>query len=114
MSNYNQYGMPQYNMPNFYQSQNQNFYVTVNGLMDAKNYPLGSNQSILMIDSNKPIVYKKTSNGLGQYTLDCYKLVQIKEQELGPDSPPKDYVSRADFEALVKRIDELTKKEVNE
>ena len=119
MPNYNPYGYP-YGTPNFnYQNQapqpQQNFYAIVNGLEGAKNYPIAINQTMLLMDSNQPVAYKKSSNGLGQSTIECYKLVQISEQEaLGQPTeaaPNVEYALKSDLDALYKKIDELSKKQ---
>ena len=103
MQNFNQYSNPSY--PHYNQT---NTYAIVNGFEGAKNYPVGINQSILLMDSNSPIVYKKSTNVLGQYSIECFKLVQFDPRE--PISPPKEYVLKSDFDALVKKIDEISKK----
>ena len=116
MAYFNPYGMQYgnvspYNYPQGAQTQ-QYVYASVNGYEGAKNYPLGMNQSMLLMDSNQPIAYKKTSNGLGQCSIECYKLVPITEQEvLGKVQEEKqpEYVLKSDFDALCKRIDDLFK-----
>lgn len=65
-----------------YQPQRQNTYAFVNGLEGAKNYQLFANQSIFLMDSEQQVCYLKSSNALGQSTLRCFKLVEIKEEEL--------------------------------
>lgn len=107
MQNFNQF-------PNYNHYTQTNTYAIVNGFEGAKNYPIGINQSILLMDSSNPIVYKKSTNVLGQYSIECFKLVQINPQEFVTNndtvSPPKDYVSKTEFEELVKKLDALTKK----
>ena len=108
------YGYPSYpNYPNYQQNNNINYYSVVNGLEGAKSYQLLANQTILLMDSNNPIVYKKTANGLGQASIECYKLVKISEQEASGAEEPKpqpDYALKSDILALQKKIDSLTKK----
>lgn len=121
MSNYNPYGYP-YGTPNFnYQNQapqpQQNLYAIVNGLEGAKNYPIAINQTMLLMDSNQPVAYKKSSNGLGQSTIECYKLVQISEQEARGETsgqPQVEFALKSDLDALYKKIDELSKKQKKE
>ena len=117
--NYNQnygmnYGMPNY-APNYQQPQQMNYYAIVNGLDGARNYPLSINQTILLMDSNQPVAYKKSSNGLGQTSIECYKLVQITEQEaLGQKEETNDtkieYATKEEINALNKRFDSLVDK----
>ena len=104
------YGYPNY--PN-YQNNNMNYYSVVNGLEGAKSFQLMANQTMLLMDSTKPIVYKKTANGLGQTSLECYKLVKVSEQEVvGEDKPQPqvEYALKSDILSLQKKIDALSKK----
>ena len=112
MPNYNpyQYGY----QPNYQNFQQQtNYYAIVNGLDGAKNYPVSINQSILLMDSNNPIVYKKTANGLGQTTIEPFKLVPISEQEargqVEEPQPQVEFALKSDLVALQKKIDALAK-----
>jgi len=93
--------------PNYYQQPRTNQYAFVNGFEGAKAFQVQPNQMVMLLDSDNPIVYKKTANSLGQCTIEAFNLVPIKEEVKTND----EYVSKAEFDALVKRIDELTKKE---
>jgi hypothetical protein len=119
---------PVYQQPNQQMQQQQtpqqqpqysnNFYSVVNGLEGAKQYPVLANQTMLLMDSNKPIVYKKSANGLGQTTIECFKLVSITEQEINgnsqkQDEPKVEYASREEFNALKTRFDSLVDKLTN-
>lgn len=117
MANYNAYGYGgynPYNPNNNYQPQQQpqmNHYAFVNGIEGAKSFQLQPNQNIMLMDSDNPICYMKQSNNIGQSTLRYFKLVEVSEQEIrSANQTPtnNDYVLKSDFEALVKRIDELT------
>lgn len=55
---------------------------------------------------------KKTANSFGQSTLECFKLVPVTENELKPSSP--EYATKEELNALMKRIEELTNKEVKD
>lgn len=96
-NNYNPYG--------YYQQPITNQYAFVNGFEGAKAFQVQPNQMVMLLDSDNPIVYKKTANSLGQCNIEAFKLVPIK------DDPKPEYVLKQDFDELVKRIDELTKKE---
>lgn len=102
----NQYPQPQ--------QPQSNTYAFVNGIEGAKSYPMGPNQTVMLMDSENPIAYMKQSNGMGQATLKYFRLVETSEAELrGASKSSSEYVSKADFEALRKRVDEMlaTKKE---
>ena len=114
MPNYNNYGgYPYWNM---YQSQTyqqqtpMNQYAYVNGIEGAKSYQMQPNQTIMLMDSDSPICYMKSANGMGQSTLRYFKLIEVSESDLkaNQNSNNNDYVSKAEFEALTKRMDELS------
>lgn len=91
--------------PYYQQKQSQtNTYAFVNGLEGAKNYPVMANQSILLMDSEQQVCYLKSSNALGQSTLRCFRLLEIKEEEL-----VKKPVNQ-EVEDLRKELEELKKK----
>ena len=112
MQNFNNY--PYGNYGNYGQ-QNNNYntrqYAFVNGIEGAKSYMMQPNQMVMLLDSDNPIIYKKTSNGYGQSTIECFKMVQISEEELkGTNTQVNpEYVLKSDFDALKKKIDELIK-----
>lgn len=119
MTNYNNaYGYNPYqnqyvpnNNNNYYRQPQMNQYAFVNGIEGAKSFQLQPNQNIMLMDSDNPICYMKQSNDIGQSTLRYFKLVEVSEQELrnaNQVQQNQDYVLKSDFDALVKRIDELT------
>lgn len=104
-NNFNPYGNYQPN--NYYQQPRTNGnLIFVNGMEGAKSYQIQPNQMVMLLDSDNPIIYKKTANAYGQATIEPFELVPIQEHK-----QEEKYVLRTDFEALVKRIDEMTKKE---
>ena len=116
MANYNNpYGYGAYNSyapnSNVYQQSQLNHYAFVNGIEGAKSFQLQPNQNIMLMDSDNPICYMKQTNNIGQATLRYFKLVEVSEQELrnaNQVQSNQDYVLKSDFDALVKRIDELS------
>lgn len=113
----NNYGN-QMQQPQMFQQQNQqtqmNQYAFVNGLEGAKSFQVPPNQTILLMDSDSPLCYMKSSNSVGQSTLRYFKLTEVSESELkGNNSQPQqsqDYALKTDFDILSKRLDELSKK----
>ena len=101
---YNNYG--NYQQPQQPQQNQQMYYAIVNGLEGAKNYQVNANQSILLMDSNEPIAYKKSANGLGQTTIEAYKLVPINNEE----QPKVEYVSKSEFDELARKFEALSKR----
>lgn len=129
------YGAPYqpYSYPygNFYQPNNMNMnqnssgmqnqqpqmnqYAFVNGIEGAKSFQLQPNQTILLMDSDNPLCYMKSANGVGQSTLRYFKLTEISENDLKNNNGKEqinanDYVLKADFEVLSKRMDDLSSK----
>ncbi|MBR3208862.1 MAG: hypothetical protein IKF82_01195 [Bacilli bacterium] len=107
-SNYGTYGYTP--APNPYTQPRTNQYAFVNGIEGAKSFQMQPNQMVMLLDSDNPIIYKKTSNGYGQASIECFKMVQISEDEIRGviHQPNQEYALKSDFDALVKRIDELT------
>lgn len=107
---YNPYPQPNYgSFPQ--QPQSNNTYAFVNGIEGAKSYPMQPNQTVMLMDSEQPIAYMKQSNGMGQATLKYFKLVETSEEELRFASKPTvEYVTKADFDALAKKVAELMPK----
>ena len=96
----NTYGYNSY--PSFTQPRT-NVYAFVNGIEGAKSYQMMPNQTVLLMDSDNPICYMKTSNSIGQSTLRFFKLLETTEQDLMkiPEDSP--------LGVLTKRVDELYK-----
>ena len=111
------YGMPNYNQPYTQFNNNNNYqqqptqqtyqYAIVNGLEGAKNYQVMANQSMLLMDSNEPIAYKKSVNALGQATIEAYKLVPVNDEN---EKPQVEYALKSDLDKISKKIDTLCKK----
>jgi hypothetical protein len=86
----------------------------VNGLEGAKSYMVPANQTVLLMDSEQPVCYMKTANALGQGTLRYFKLTEVSEADVRTPitavPPQGGYVTKEEFEALVKRIERLEPK----
>lgn len=123
MANFNNYGypygniyQPQNNYNNMMQQQQQqpqaNNYFYVNGVVGAKSFQLQPNQTVMLMDSDDPMLYMKQSNGMGQSTLRYFELVEVSENELNHKAKVKqnnsEYVLKSDFDGLLKRVDELS------
>lgn len=109
-----------YNQPNNAPQNNQanqqqmNQYAFVNGIEGAKSFQLGPNQTVLLMDSDSPVCYMKSSNGVGQSTLRYFKLTEVTEADLKAQSVPTDksidYVTKNEFKELSNRFEELLAK----
>lgn len=104
--------VPQNNQVN--QQPQMNQYAFVNGIEGAKSFQLNPNQTILLMDSDSPVCYMKTSNGVGQSTLRYFKLTEVTEADLKAQSIPNDksidYVTKNEFKELSDRFEELLEK----
>ena len=90
-----------------------NQFAFVNGIEGAKSFPMQPNQTVLLMDSEHPIAYKKTSNGMGQATLEYFLLKSVSEADLrasmGSPAPSTEYVTRREFDELQRKLEELTR-----
>lgn len=104
------YQTQQYQQPT-YQAQQQvfqpqvNLYAFVDGIEGAKAYQVKANSTMLLMDSQQPICYKKSVNHLGQ-TIDFQAFDLVPHQESKPQQV--EYVSMelfnkeiADLKALI-------------
>lgn len=104
--NPNPYGQPQ-------QAPQTNTYAFVNGIEGAKSFPMGPNQTVMLMDSDQPIAYMKQSNNMGQATIKYFRLVETSEAELRvsaqKQAPSPEYATKAELDALARKIEELSK-----
>ena len=107
-------------MQNYYTNYNNNYvpqlkqYSFVNGIEGAKSFQMPPNQTMLLMDSDNPICYMKTTDGIGQASLRYFKLEEIDENTIRAMNQPKpdpNYVLKSDFDNLVAKIDKLLNKE---
>ena len=128
MSSYNYsgypYGMsynPYMNQQNYNNMNNQmqqqpqmNQFAFVNGVEGAKSYQMMPNQTVMLMDSESPVVFMKQSNSMGQSSLKYYKLTEVSEQDLRcskqEQQPSVEYALKSDLEALNKKLDQLSTK----
>lgn len=104
MSDFNSYGYNPYQYNNFKQ------YAFVNGIEGAKAYQMPPNQTMLLMDSDNPIAFMKTSDSVGKATLRYFKLMEINEAEVLKMSQPKpapEYVLKSDFDNLSQKLDSI-------
>ena len=117
------YAQPNFNnnLGNMMNNQPQQTQMTqcywVNGSEGAKAFQMIPNQTAMLMDSENPIMYMKQTNSMGQGTIKYYKLIEITEQDIKNQNAPQqntqpnpEYVLKADFDVLSKRIDELSRK----
>lgn len=111
---YNSY-LPSY-YPNYQQypnnpsqgiSQPQSGIVWVQGVEGAKAYPVGANNSVLLMDSESSVFYIKSTDSSGMpMPLRIFEYQEHRE----PESVQSDYVTRAELDEAIARITESKKK----
>lgn len=103
---------PTYNKPAVPQNQNAqlNTFQWVQGQAGAEAYPVAPGASVILMDSNAPVIYYKSADQSERYLpMKTYDLVERTEQVQGPNETPS-----IDTSAFVKRdeIDSLVAKAV--
>lgn len=88
----------------------QNGVQWVNGEMEARNWMIAPNSAVALWDSAAPIVYLKQADASGKPSLTIYDLVERVKTSSAPvknHSVDGDYVTRAEFDALVAAVGRL-------
>ncbi len=96
---------------NMYQSRNiNNQYAYVNGIEGAKAYLMNPNQTILLMDSDNPIFYLKSSNQLGQANIRIFEFKEVLQNQ----SNNQGYLLKSDLEPILRRLEAIEKGATNE
>lgn len=80
-----------------------NYYAYVNGIEGARAYPLSPRQTILLMDSDSPVFYWKSSNELGQCTIRSFKFEEFTQGSQNTSQ----YALKSDLEELQKKMEEF-------
>lgn len=99
-----------YNNPYQPRQNFNNQYAYVNGIEGAKAYLMNPNQTILLMDSDQPIFYLKTSNGLGQASIRIFEFKEVLQSSNNNQS----YALKSDIEAIMRRLEVLEGVDINE
>ena len=112
-NNYPQYYQPnqfQYapQVPNSQQAQTNNL-IWVQGENSAKSYPVSAGQSMLLMDSENPVMYIKSTDQSGMplplRVFDYKERTQARSEHAQTVAEPKvDYISRDEFDAFREEI----------
>ena len=107
-----------YNPYQMYQQQNGTQIISVRSEMEARNYPIAPNSSIIFKDENAPYIYIKTM-GISQFdtpSFDKFKLVR-EDAVLPQETTSNALVDnstieklQADITAILNEIDDIKKK----
>ena len=122
---YNNYGynnnyLPNtYNLPTFQPNGAQtnqgniiNTYAYVNGLEGAKSFQIKPNSTMMLMDSDNPFIYMKTSNAMGQSVLRYFAIKEVSEEQVKNVGKQTydEFVSKKDFEGIIQRLKLLEEK----
>lgn len=102
--------MFEYNNPYQVKQSFNNQYAYVNGIEGAKAYLMSPNQTMLLMDSDQPIFYLKTSNYLGQANIRIFEFKEVLQNSSNNQS----YALKSDLEAIVSRLEALEGVDRNE
>lgn len=112
----NQMQQPQQPVQNTQSTGNQGF-VWVQGEAGAKAYPVAAGNSVLLMDSESPVLYMKSTDISGRpLPIETYDLVKREERPVIPQAPVQQqqaqqpqidlsqYVKMSDLEAKVEEL----------
>ena len=94
-------------------------WIQVAGIEGARNQIVQPGHTAWMMDNNSPVFYVKSVDGMGSATFKAFQFSEISPEALNPaynqqNTPSADYVTRAEFNALLERLGDAPKKEESE
>ena len=94
-------------------------WIQVAGIEGARNQIVQPGHTAWMMDNNSPIFYVKSVDGMGSATFKMFQFAEIAPEALNPvqnhqNVANPDYVTRAEFNALLERLGDTPKKEKSE
>ncbi len=94
-------------------------WIQVAGIDGARNQIVQPGHTAWMMDNNSPIFYVKSVDGMGSATFKMFQFMEIQPEahrtaENQNSSANGDYVTRKEFDALLKRLGESPDEEVSE
>ena len=94
-------------------------WIQVAGIEGARNQIVQPGHTAWMMDNNSPVFYVKSVDGMGSATFKVFQFSEISPEAINPaynqqNTPNADYVTRAEFNALLERLGDVPKKEESE
>jgi hypothetical protein len=94
-------------------------WIQVAGIEGARNQIVQPGHTAWMMDNNSPVFYVKSVDGMGSATFKVFQFAEIAPEALNPaqnqeNTQNHDYVTRKEFDALLKRLGELPDEGVSE
>ena len=88
-------------------SPSKRLIISVNGINEAKNFSLNRGENIILRDNNEDIIYIKSCDDLGKYTLKIYSCLDVTEQYLNENTTIS--ATKSDVEKLSNELSEVKK-----
>lgn len=94
-------------------------WIQVAGIEGARNQIVQPGHTAWMMDNNSPVFYVKSVDGMGSAAFKVFQFAEIAPETLNPvqnqqNTASSDYVTRAEFNALLERLGDTPKKEESE
>lgn len=94
-------------------------WIQVAGIEGARNQIVQPGHTAWMMDNNSPVFYVKSVDGMGSATFKVFQFTEIVPEALNhvqnhQNVANPDYVTRAEFNALLERLGDTPKKEESE
>lgn len=94
-------------------------WIQVAGIEGARNQIVQPGHTAWMMDNNSPVFYVKSVDGMGSATFKVFQFAEISPEAPNPSQNQRnvanpDYVTRAEFNALLERLRDTPKKEESE
>lgn len=108
---YQQYFQPAYPSPNYFPQQSNQFNgkIYVQGEAAAKSYLVAPNASVVLWDSERPVVYEKSADINGVPTMRLYRLVEegAEMAQNGVSEQKVEYITREEINAIYGQINDI-------
>lgn len=103
--------MGQAQQPMQQQQSNSSGLLWVQGEAGAKSYLVANGSSVLLMDSERQCFYIKSCDASGMPSMRVFDYQERKPAQIPTEQQPTaEYVTREDFNALVSRVDEMSKR----
>lgn len=86
----------------------------VNGEIGAQAYIIAPNSALILMDSDNPIFYIKTSDSSGRASIQAFRYEELKPTQAQPVQDNQMYVTKEEFERFKASILNKTAEEVEE
>lgn len=107
------YTQQQQVQPQQYYQQPQQRYspiTFVNGLVGVKSHIVNPNEKIYLLDSDNPVLYVKSADNEGRYSIEAFELNKIELDKVGVEkklTQNKEQITKDDFKALEQRFTDM-------